>query len=306
MGRAMEHGCVDAWLTGTYDPDTGLVYWPTGNPCPDYNGDERKGDNLYANSVLALDPRTGKLRWYYQFTPHDLHDWDATETPMLIDAEFRGRPRKLLVQANRNGFFYVLDRVTGEFLLGEPFVHKLTWASGIGADGRPKVMPGSDPTPQGAKVCPSVVGATNWMSTAYSPATHLFYVMALEACNIYTKSDAWWEQGKSFYGGGTRRVPGETNEKFLRAIDIQTGRTIWEFPQIGGGGWGGVLSTAGGLVFLCDDSGALAAVDAKTGKPLWHFHTNQSWHASPMTYVVDGKQYVAVAAGSNIISFALP
>ncbi|HEY6392150.1 MAG TPA: PQQ-binding-like beta-propeller repeat protein, partial [Bryobacteraceae bacterium] len=187
-GKAIEHGCVDAWLTGTYDPSTNLIYWPTGNPCPDYNGDERKGDNLYANSVVALDAQTGKLRWYFQFTPHDLHDWDATETPMLVDAEFRGRPRKLLVQANRNGFFYVLDRVTGEFLLGEPFVHKLTWANGLDAKGRPKVLPDSDPTPQGVKACPSVVGATNWMSTAYNPATRLFYVMALEACDIYTKS----------------------------------------------------------------------------------------------------------------------
>lgn len=307
VGRAIEHGCVTAWLTGTYDPATGLIYWPTGNPCPDYNGDERKGDNLYASSVVALEPQTGKLRWYYQFTPHDLHDWDATETPMLIDAAFHGRPRKLLVQANRNGFFYVLDRVTGEFLLGQPFVHKLTWASGIGADGRPKLLPDSDPTAQGTKACPSVDGATNWMSTAYNPSTGLFYVMAQESCNIYTKSSAWWEPGKSFYGGGTRRVPGEVREKFLRAIDIQTGKIVWELPQIGpGGSWGGVLSTAGGLVFFCDDSGAFAAVDAKTGKPLWNFHTNQSWHASPMTYMVDGKQYVAVAAGSNIIAFALP
>jgi alcohol dehydrogenase (cytochrome c) len=305
-GRAIEHGCVAAWLTGTYDPGTNLVYWPTGNPCPDYNGDERKGDNLYSSSVVALDFETGKLRWYYQFTPHDLHDWDATETPMLVDAEFQGRPRRLLLQANRNGFFYVLDRVTGQFLLGEPFVHKMTWASGIGADGRPKVLPGSEPTPQGVKVCPSVEGATNWMSTAYNPATGLFYVMAEESCNVYTKSDAWWEQGKSFYGGGTRRVPGEATEKFLRAIDIHTGKIAWEFPQVGtGGSWGGILSTAGGLVFFCDDSGAFAAVDAKSGKPLWHFHTNQSWHASPMTYMVDGKQYVAVAAGSTVIAFGL-
>ncbi len=307
VGRAIEHGCVAAWLTGTYDPGTGLVYWPTGNPCPDYNGDERKGDNLYSSSVVALDPATGRLRWYFQFTPHDLHDWDATETPMLVDAGFHGRPRKLLVQANRNGFFYVLDRVTGQFLLGEPFVHKLTWASGIGADGRPKVLPGTEPTPEGVKVCPSVEGATNWMSTAYNPATGLFYVMAKESCNIYTKSDAWWEPGKSFYGGGTRRVPGETPEQFLRAIDLETGKIAWEFPQVGtGGSWGGILSTAGGLVFFCDDSGAFAAVDAKSGKPLWHFHTNESWHASPMTYMVEGKQYVAVAAGSTVIAFGLP
>ena len=307
VGRAIEHGCVAAWLTGTYDPTTDLVYWPTGNPCPDYNGDERKGDNLYANSVVALESKTGKLRWHFQFTPHDLHDWDATETPMLVDAPFQGRPRKLLLQANRNGFFYVLDRVTGGFLLGQPFVRKLTWASSIGADGRPRIVQGSEPTVQGTKACPSVEGATNWMSTSYHPVTGLFYAMAQESCSIYTKSSAWWEPGKSFYGGGTRRVPGETPEKVLRAIDIQTGKIAWELPQIGPGNtWGGLLSTAGGLVFFCDDSGAFAAADARTGKPLWHLHINQHWHASPMTYLADGKQYVAVAAGSNIIAFALP
>jgi alcohol dehydrogenase (cytochrome c) len=309
VGRVMEsqHGCVDGWLTGTYDPSTDLIYWPTGNPCPDYNGDERKGDNLYSSSVLALEPATGKLRWHFQFSPHDLHDWDATETPMLIDAEFRGRPRKLLVQANRNGFFYVLDRVTGEFLLGEPFVKRLTWASGIGGDGRPKLVPGQEPSEQGIKTCPSVSGATNWMSTAYSPATGLFYVMALESCAIYTKSSAWWEQGQSFYGGAARRVPGETDQKFLRAIDIQTGKIVWEVPQVGSShSGGGVLSTAGGLVFFGDDNGALAAVDAKTGKALWHFHTNETLRASPMTYMVDGKQYISIASGSNIIAFGLP
>ncbi|HTB12093.1 MAG TPA: PQQ-binding-like beta-propeller repeat protein [Bryobacteraceae bacterium] len=305
IGRAIEHGCVDAWFTGTYDSD--LVYWPTGNPCPDYNGDERKGDNLYANSVVALEPKTGKLRWYYQFTPHDLHDWDAVAPLLAIDTLFKGKPRKLLLQANRNGFFYVLDRITGEFLLGEPFVKKMDWADGIDAKGRPMVRASATPTPEGTKACPNAVGATNWFSSAYNPETKFFYVMALESCGIFTKSDAWWEPGKSFYGGGTKRVPGEKPERFLRALDIQTGKTVWEIPQIGGGaGWGGLLSTAGGLVFFCDESGAFAAADAKSGKLLWHFFTNQGWHASPMTYAVDGKQYVAVAAGSNFISFALP
>ena len=307
VGKAIEHGCVTGWLTGTYDPSNSLIYWPTGNPCPDYNGDERKGDNLYSSSVVALEAKTGKLRWYFQFTPHDLHDWDAAETTMLVDAEFRGRQRKLLAQADRNGFFYVLDRETGEFLLGEPFVHKLTWASGIDAKGRPKLVPGAEPSVQGTKVCPSVIGATNWNSTAYNPATGLFYVLALESCAIYRKSSAWWEPGKSFYGGGTRRVAGETSERFLRAIDIQTGKIAWEVPQLATGfGLAGVLTTAGGLVFYGDDSGALAAVDAKTGKPLWHFHTNESWHSSPMTYAVDGKQYLGVSAGSNIVAFGLP
>ncbi len=307
QGRAIEHGCVAAWLTGTFDPSRNLLYWPTGNPCPDYNGDERTGDNLYSSSVLALDPANGKLQWYYQFTPHDLHDWDASETPMLIDARYHGRPRQLLAQANRNGFFYVLDRATGQVLNAQPFVHKLTWSDGIGPDGRPHVLPGSEPTVQGTRVCPSVEGASNWMSTAYSPQTGLFYVMALEACSVYSKSSTWWRQGESFYGGASSRVPGEHRQKFLRAIDLETGKIAWEVPQIGeGDSWGGVLSTAGGLVIYGDDSGALAAVNAKTGAALWHFHTNQSLRASPMTYAVDGKQYIAIAAGSNVVAFALP
>ena len=306
-GRAIEHGCALAWLTGTYDPELNLVYWTTGNPCPDYNGDERKGDNLYSDSVVALDADTGALRWHFQFTPHDLHDWDAAQTAMLVDMTWRGRPRKLLMQANRNGFFYVLDRTTGEFLLGTPFVKKLTWATGLDAKGRPVLVPGQEPTPAGTLTCPAVEGATNWMSTAWNPDTRLFYVQSLEACNIYTKSSAWWEPGKSFYGGGTRRPPNDDRKKILRAINPETGKIAWEYPQTGAAqSWGGVLSTAGGLVFFGEDSGAFAAVDAATGKALWHFQTNQLWKASPMTYEVSGEQFVAIAAGANIIAFALP
>jgi alcohol dehydrogenase (cytochrome c) len=302
-GRALGHGCAAAWLTGTYDATAGIVYWPTGNPCPDYNGDERQGDNLYSSSVLALEARTGRLVWYYQYTPHNLHDWDAVQTPMLVD----DGSRKLLLQANRNGFFYVLDRTTGHLLVSHPFVHKLTWASGIGADGRPMLLPGSDPSPLGTKACPSLEGATNWMSTSFNPSTHLYYVMALEACSIFSKSSAWWTPGQSFYGGGANRVPGEHRQKVLRAINPETGETAWEVPQIGtGDSWGGVLSTAGGVVFYGDDTGALAAVSAATGSPLWHFHTNAVWHASPMTYAVNGRQYIAAAAGGTIIAFALP
>ncbi|MEJ7607099.1 MAG: PQQ-binding-like beta-propeller repeat protein [Bryobacteraceae bacterium] len=226
---------------------------------------------------------------------------------MLVNANFRGKPRKLLLHANRNGFFYVLDRLTGEFLMAEPFVKKITWASGIGPDGRPKLLPNQEPTPGGTKTCPDVAGATNWMSTAYNAQTGLYYVMSKESCAIYSKSSAWWEPGKSFYGGGARRAPGEETENYVRALDLQTGKVRWEVKQIGdGSNWGGLMSTAGGLVFYCDDSGAFAALDAANGSPLWNFHTNQSWHASPMTYLADGKQYVAVAAGSNIIAFALP
>jgi len=307
VGRALAHGCGAAWLTGTYDPEADLLFWPTGNPCPDYNGDERRGDNLYSNSVLALNPASGKLAWYYQFTPHDLHDWDATETMMVVNAMFGGRDRKLILHADRNGFFYVLDRLTGAVLLAKPFVQQLTWASGIGADGRPQLLPGSEPRLEGTRTCPAVEGATNWMSNAYNPATGLFYVMALEKCNVYSKSSAWWEPGKSFYGGATREIPSEPGKKYLRAIDIQTGKLAWEYPQTGTAeSWAGALSTAGGVVFFGDDSGALAAVDATSGALLWHFSTNERWKASPMTYMVNGKQYVAIAGGATIMAFSLP
>jgi len=305
VGRAIEHGCAATWLTGTYDPEARLLYWPTGNPCPDYNGDERQGDNLYSSSVLALEPRAGTLRWHYQFTPHDLHDWDANQTPMLVDARFHGAPRKLLVQANRNGFFYVLDRLTGKVLLAEPFVADLTWASGIGADGRPLVRNGSEPTREGQRTCPAVAGATNWPSTAFSPSTGLFYVFAEESCAIYSKNDQWWEAGKSFYGGVTRRAPGaNAGGRVLKAIDIETGKSTWDV-RVGGGILGsGVMATAGGLVFYGADEGFIA-VDAATGARVWQFDTNQSWRAGPMTYAVEGTQYIAAAAGSNIIAFSL-
>jgi alcohol dehydrogenase (cytochrome c) len=227
---------------------------------------------------------------------------------MLVDSQFHGQPRKLLLQGNRNGFFYVLDRVTGKFLLAEPFVKKITWASGIGPDGRPKLLPGDEPTAGGQLVCPSVAGAANWPSNAYSPATGLFYMLVEESCNVYTKNDQWWEAGKSFYGGGTRRAPSDSGPSgtFLKAIDIQTGRTAWEIPDIGGGILGsGLMATAGGLIFYGDGSGAFVAADAHNGKLLWHFNTGQSWKGGPMTYTVDGNQYIGMAAGSTILAFSL-
>jgi alcohol dehydrogenase (cytochrome c) len=307
VGRALEHGCTSAWLTGTYDAKLDLLYWTTGNPCPDYNGDERGGDNLYSDSVLALKPDTGELKWHFQFTPHDLHDWDAAQTPMLIDARFGGTERHLLAEASRNGFFYLLDRTNGHFLLARPFVEKLTWASGIDSSGRPQLLPGAEPSPEGTRACPSVEGATNWFSTAYHPGTGLFYLMALEKCNIYTKSDAVWHAGESYYGGETRRVPGEVPRKFLRALDIQTGKIVWEHGQEGPATtWGGVLSTAGDLVFYGDDGGDFAAVNARTGRPLWRWPANANWKASPMTYMAGGRQFVAIAGGPNILAFGLP
>ena len=306
IGRALEHGCGAAWLTGTYDAGTDSVIWPIGNPCPDYNGDERKGDNLYTDSVVALDTRTGKLKWHFQFTPHDLHDWDATEVPMLVDADYKGAPRKLLLQGNRNGYFYVLDRITGQFLSATPFVKKLTWAKGVDAKGRPILAEGWQPTEEGTQICPAVEGATNWMSPAYHPGTRLFYLQALEKCNVFTKNGEWWKQGESFYGGTARRIDSETPRKFVRALDPSTGKIVWEHEQHGGGNsWGGIVATAGGLLFYCDDDGSFGALDAKTGKLLWTVPLAARWHSSPMTYAVDGKQYVAVAVNSGVMAFGL-
>ena len=308
VGKALEHGCATTWLTGTYDPDANLLYWPTGNPCPDYNGDERKGDNLYSSSVLALDPRTGKLRWHFQFTPHDLHDWDGNQPPVLIDARFRGRARKLLAVGSRNGFFYVLDRLTGEFLMAEPFVKNITWTSGIAPNGRPEPLPGYENSEEGTRTCPSQTGAANWPSTAFNPATGLFYLMAGESCAIFTKNSQWFEIGKSFYGGTTRPAPIEGGGKYLRALDLQTGKVIWEIPNVGGSVTAsGILSTAGGLLFYGDNNGgAFVGVDARTGHRVWHYETGQTWKASPMTYAIEGKQRISVAAGSTLMTFGLP
>ncbi|MEO8050157.1 MAG: PQQ-binding-like beta-propeller repeat protein [Acidobacteriota bacterium] len=299
-GDAIGVGGGSTWLTGTYDEETGLLYWPTGNPFPDTDGTERGGDNLYTNSDLALDPKTGELRWYFQFTPHDLHDWDAVQPPVLVDARFKGRERKLLLHANRNGYFYVLDRVNGELLLSKPFVKKLTWSDAIDSAGRPQVTSNNETTPGGVKTCPAVRGATNWYSTAFNPQTKLYYVMVVEDCSTYRKA----KQG----GFGFLDDPRDPAMKYLRALDIETGNIAWEIPQVGPveRNYSGVLATSTGLVFYGESSGAFAAVDAKNGKTLWHFGAGSVWKGSPMTYTVAGRQYVAVASGANIIAFALP
>jgi alcohol dehydrogenase (cytochrome c) len=306
-GKDIEHGGAPTWFTGSYDPDLDIVYWPTGNPAKEYNGEDRKGDNLYASSILALDRKTGKLKWYYQFTPHDLWDWDATQTSVLVDADWQGQPRKLMLHAARNGFFYVFDRTDGTLLLARQFIKHLTWASGIGRDGRPIKLPNQEPTAAGTKVCPSQDGATNWYSPSFNPATGLYYVQTFEKCSIYTKSDQGaWEAGKTYLGGSQRTAPDPKPQRILRAIDIRTGEIKWELPQPGAGhSWGGTLSTASGLVIFGEEGGGLMAADAVTGKPLWFFQTNHTWKASPMTYMFDGKQYIAVAAGSNIIALTV-
>jgi alcohol dehydrogenase (cytochrome c) len=307
QGKGIEHPGATTWLTGTYDPELDTVYWPTGNPSPDLIGDDRGGDNLYSDSVVALDAKTGVLKWHFQFTPHDVWDYDAQETPALVDTTWRGQPRKLLVQVNRNGFMYVLDRTNGKFLLGKQYVKNVTWASGLSADGRPMVVPNMEPTREGKRVCPSLDGASNWYSTSFNPTTGLYYVQTNDKCGVFTRVDMEWEAGKGFMGGSFKPAPDEPAQRVLRAIDIQSGQIVWELPQTGTvDSWGGVLSTAGGVVIFGEDNGALMAADARDGKPLWSFPANVLWKASPMTYMFDDAQYVAVAAGSTIIAFALP
>ena len=301
------HGGGTTWMPGTYDAELNTIYWGTSNPAPDFDGEVRPGDDLYTDCVLALDPDSGKLKWYFQFTPHDLFDYDAVETPILIDATYRKQSRKLLVQANRNGYIYVLDRSNGKFLSATPFVDKLNWAKGIDAQGKP-ILTGVKPTPAGAKVCPGYSGATNWYSPSYNESTHTVYFMALEECETYFSGPTEpFEEGKTFYSTGVKRIPGEKSERILIAYNLDTGTVVWKYPQIGSGhSSGGIMTTAAGLIFFGDDAGSLEAADARSGKPLWHFNTGQDMSSSPMSYAVDGKQYVAIAAGSDLFSFALP
>ena len=300
------HGGGTAWMPGTYDPETGTLFWGTSNPSPDFDGEVRPGDDLYTACVLALDPDTGRLKWYFQFTPHDLNDFDAAETPILIDATYKGEPRKLLVEANRNGFIYVLDRTNGKFLSATRFAEKLTWAKGIDAQGRP-IRSGLEPTAEGTKMCPGFAGATNWFAPSYNESTRLVYFLATEECETFFRKPQEPEEGKTFYSTGVKKIPGETSQKILLAYDLEKQTPAWRYPQVGSGhSSGGTMTTAGGLVFFGDDAQSFEAVDAKTGKPLWHFTTGQDFSASPMTYAVLGKQYVAIAAGSDIFSFALP
>jgi alcohol dehydrogenase (cytochrome c) len=305
-GDTYLHGGGTAWMPGTYDPELNTLYWGTGNASPDYDGTVRPGDDLYTSCLLAIDPDTGKLKWYFQFTPHDLYDYDAVETPVLVDTEYQGQPRKLIVEANRNGYVYVLDRTNGKFLSATQFVQKLTWAKGVDANGRPMT---TDllPTADGTLICPGVEGATNWYSPSYSEVTHLFYFLSLESCTIYFRKPAAFTEGKEYYSTGTKRDPSAKSSQVLLAFDPQTKAFVWRYPQAGDShGWGGVMSTASGLVFFADNQGFFEAADATTGKSLWHFNTGQSLHASPMSYAVGGHQYVSIASGSDLFTFALP
>ncbi|MGB2605085.1 MAG: PQQ-dependent dehydrogenase, methanol/ethanol family [Candidatus Sulfotelmatobacter sp.] len=304
-GDAYLHGGGTTWMPGTYDPELNTLYWTTSNPAPDFVGDPRPGDDLYTDCVLALNPDTGDLKWYFQFTPHDLYDYDANETPLLVDAEENGTMRHLLVQANRNGFFYVLNRTNGKLLHATPFIEKLNWANAVDSSGRPTAS-GRIPTLEGTNICPGIDGATNWFSPSYNPDTRLFYVMALESCNLFFANPKPFAKGQTYYDTGTKLPPDEHAEKILLALSLD-GKQVWRYPQVGrGDSWGGILTTAGGVLFFGDDAGSLEAVEGATGGPLWHFNTGQVMRASPMTYAIDGVQYVAIAAGSDVFGFALP
>jgi alcohol dehydrogenase (cytochrome c) len=303
-GDSWKRGGAPAWVTGTFDPALNLIYWPTGNPSPSDDTSVRGGDNLYSNCVLALDADTGKLKWHFQFTPGDSHDWDATQVPMLLNLEIGGRPRKVLALANRNGFFYVLDRQTGKFLFAKTFVRQ-TWAKGIGADGRPEVLPGTAPTKTGTVVCPGAAGATNFMSPSFSPQTSLFYVAAREQCDIFTATPQPFHAGRLYIGSTYFKPSSDKPWGALRAIDPSTGRVKWEFRYVTPP-WGGTLATAGELAFAGTMEGNLIAFDARTGKALWHFQTGSAIYSSPITFSANGKQYIAIASGGALFAFALP
>ena len=302
-GGFREWGGAGTWLSGTYDPELNTLYWTTGNAWPDFNGTWREGDNLYTSSLLALDLDTGKRKWHFQFTPHDTHDWDAQSWPVLLDLEWKGKLRKLVVHANRNGFFYVLDRITGEYLRATKLIDNVSWATGIDDKGRPILVPGKDPTPEGNWVCPSVKGATNWMSQSYNPGTGLLYVITLEQCGMYTRSAQKPVPMKNFSGGGATEEGGQV---FLRALNPTTGERVWEYPMTGiGSMWAGAVSNGGGVVFAGDDDGNVIALEARTGKHLWNFNVGERLTASPIVYELDGNQYVAIASASAIFSFGL-
>jgi len=305
-GDSWKVGGAPAWNTGTYDPATNQIFWPTGNPAPSNRGEGRAGDNLYSNSLLALNADTGKLNWYFQFTKHDEHDWDATQVPVMIDVKTSDAGGKhLIAQANRNGFFYVLDRANGKLISATAY-GKQTWSDAKDAEGRPVANKNASPTLEGHTVCPGALGTTNFMAPAYDPQTKLFYVSARDQCDIFSTAPQPYEAGHAYYGSAY--FPSEEAEPylgFLKAIDPETGEVKMKFQHTSPT-WSGVLSTAGGLVFSGDAEGNFIAFDAATLKPLWHFQMGGAVYAAPMAFAVDGKEYVAIAAGSAVYAFGLP
>jgi len=316
-GESWRHGGGSIWLTGSYDPVLNTIYWGTGNPGPDWNPAMRPGDNLYTSSVIALDADTGKRKWHFQFTPNDAWDYDSVQVPVLADLTVKGTARKALLWANRNGFFYVLDRATGEFLLGEPFV-KQTWAKGLDERGRPMKVPGQTPSPQGTLIYPGVQGGTNWYAPSFSPATGLFYLSAWDDYpGVYYTWDQEYEAGKWFAGGSVRaELPAivrreirtwgpEAGYGAIRALDPATGKRVWEH-RMADVSDSGLLTTASNLLFSGNREGHFFVLDARTGKVLWTRYLGGQVIASPITWALDGKQYVTIAAGHAVFTFGLP
>jgi alcohol dehydrogenase (cytochrome c) len=310
-----KNGGAPAWLTGSYDPSLNLVYWGTGNPGPDWDGDDREGDNLYSDCAVALDADTGKLKWYFQFTPHDEYDYDAVQIPVLVDADWNGQPRKLLMWANRNGYFYVLDRATGKFLSGHPFV-KLNWSKGLDESGRPMRAPDMSPTADGKLIFPNLFGGTNWYSPSYSPRTHLFYIPSWQDSSMnMAKMPQKYVEGQRYTGGvprametgrrGTRNTPVETSAYgAILGIDPKTGEKKFSFKMADVTD-SGILTTASDLLFAGGREGYFYALDARNGTELWHASLGGQVEAAPVTFSVDGKQYVSIAAGHALFTFAL-
>jgi len=289
-------------MPGTYDPELNLLYWGTGNPHPVLAGIDRAGDNLYTCSIVALNPDTGKMVWYFQPSPHDTHDWDAVETPVLFDGVFNGKPRKLLAQASRNGYFFVLDRATGENLLTTPFIDT-NWASGIDSKGRPIPDPAKEPQTDGSLVYAPASGATNWMAPSFSPETKLFYVNAEEGSSLWYLTLGPDGKPEGHQGGAT--VSFWSDSKII-ALDYQTGKVRWERGIGEGRNNAGILTTAGHLLFTGDISGNLLALDPSNGDVLWHNRPGGVMSNSPMTYSIDGRQYVLAGAGSVLYAWSLP
>ncbi len=302
-GDSWKTGGGSTWVTGSYDPETNTVYWGVGNPGPDWNADYRRGDNLYTCSLVALDGDTGKLKWHFQFTPNDSHDWDSTHVPVLFEADVRGVKRKLVAVANRNAFFYVLDRTTGEFVAGRPYA-KQTWAKGLDDKGRPIVLPNTEPSEEGTLVYPNLNGATVWFSPSYNPLTGMFYVAVRELGSIYFKRTAEYKPGTFFAGGGEAAAPDGKHSGAIRALEAATGQMRWEFP-LHSAPWAGVLATAGGLVFSGSDEGNFYALDARNGKPVWEFQTGGRIAANPISFAIDGRQHIAISANRVLYVFGL-
>ncbi len=303
-GDSWKRGGASTWITGSYDPALDLIYWGTGNPGPDLDGSPRPGDNLYSDCMLALDADSGELRWHFQFTPHDVHDWDAVADPVLVDIEVEGQPRRALVQANRNGHFYALDRASGEFLFARAYT-EVDWADGIDPSGRPILIPGHDPTDEGTLTCPGMGGGHNWHATTYSPQAGLYYFNSGDGCQIYHKSTQEFVEGEFYLGSAMENVTGAPREGSILAVEPGTGRTVWRFALVSPP-TSGLLSTGGGLVFAGTAEGYFMALDAATGKPLWRLQTGGPVRAPAIAYRFERRQYVATAAGSAMFAFTLP